>query len=151
MTESVFVQVEGLGSPFTISAGLLGTIKMQRDMEVIRKVLRAIQKKADLSLAPLHVDGLDNFTVGYHVALLHSAGYIDGPKPKELGDAFVVAVKGLTWEGHEFTGAILTDDSTWSKIKDAVGPEKLINMPLKVIQDLATKALITWGSNKLGL
>jgi hypothetical protein len=39
MTESVFVQVEGVARPFTISASLLGRLKMKRDMEVIRKVI----------------------------------------------------------------------------------------------------------------
>ena len=151
MTESVFVQVEGLSSPITIAAGLLETIKMQRDMEVIRKILRTVQNKADLKPETLKVDGLDDFTVGYHVALLHEAGYVDVPSRSNVLPYTQVFVRDLTWQGHEFAGAILTDDSTWSKIKDAVGPEKLMNMPFKVIQDLATKALMAWASNKLGL
>jgi hypothetical protein len=147
VTESVFVQVEGSGDPFTISASLLGRMKMQRDMEVIRKVLRAIQEKNDLELRRLQIEGLDEFTVAYHVSQLHQAGYIDGPPPKP---GFAI-VRDLTWAGHEFAGAILTDDSTWSKIKEAIGSEKLIGMPLKVVQELATKALTAWAMKKLGL
>ncbi|MCP1851227.1 MULTISPECIES: DUF2513 domain-containing protein [unclassified Bradyrhizobium] len=147
--ESTFVQVEGLPQTFTISAELLRGIKMQRDMEVIRKVLRAIQQKKDLEVRTLKVGGLDDFTVGYHLMLLRKAGYVDGPDPKITNGMPFVPVRDLTWEGHEFAGAILSDDSTWEKVKAALGPEKLITMPLNVIQAIATKALTDWGLDKL--
>ena len=150
MTESVFVHVEGIHRPFTISTELLGRIKMQRDMEVVRKVLRAIQARTDLTPQELEVDGLDDFTVNYHVGLLHDAGYIDGLVRKS-GSNFdkTVMVKDLTWAGHEFAGSILTDDSTWEKIKTAIGPEKLVKLPLKVLQDIATKTLTDWGLDQV--
>jgi hypothetical protein len=68
MMESAFVRLEGIDGPFTISSELFGSIKMQRDMEVIRKILQAVQNKKDLKMEFLKVDGLDDFTVGYHVA-----------------------------------------------------------------------------------
>lgn len=148
-SESPFVQVEGLPQPFTISAELLRGIKMQRDMEVIRKVLRAIQQKKDLELRTLKVEGLDDFTVGYHLMLLRKAGYVDGPEPKITNGVPFAPVRDLTWEGHEFAGAILSDDSTWEKIKAALGPEKLVTMPLNVVQTIATKALTEWGLDKV--
>jgi hypothetical protein len=60
-------------------------------------------------------------------------------------------VRDLSWEGHEFAGAILVEESTWQKVKEALGPENLAAMPLKIIQDLATKALTAWAINKMGL
>jgi hypothetical protein len=60
-------------------------------------------------------------------------------------------VKDLTWPCHEFAGAVLSDESAWDKIKTAIGPEKLVSMPLKVIQDVATKALTDWALGKLNL
>lgn len=147
--ESGFVQVEGAGRPFTISLELLEGIKMRRDMEVIRKILRAIQDKNDLEPRPLKIEGVDDFTVSYHVSQLYQAGYIDGPQPKP-SQGFAL-VRDLTWSGHEFAGAVLTDESTWSKLKDAIGSEQLINMPLKVVQELATKALTAWAMRKIGL
>ena len=148
--ESVFVQVAGTDHKFTISPELVGSIRMRRDMEVVRKVLRAIQDKDNLTPRKLTVEGLDDFTVGYHVALLHEAGYIDGPSTKTNSLPYKhVLVTDLTWQGHEFAGAILSDESTWDKIKATLGPEKLISMPLRVIQDIATKELTEWGLRAL--
>jgi uncharacterized protein DUF2513 len=149
--ESAFVQVAGTDHRFTISLELLGSIKMRRDMEVVRKVLSAIQERKDLTLKTLQVDGLDDFTVGYHVAMLHAAGYIEGASALTSRLPYTeVLVKDLTWEGHEFAGAILSDESTWEKVKAAIGPEKLVSLPLKVVQEIATKALTAWALHKLG-
>ena len=121
-------------------------------MEVVRKILRAIQDKPNLTPKVLTVEGLDDFTVGHHVALLHAAGYIDGPSSNNNSLPYrLVMVKDLTWQGHDFAGALLTDDSTWDKIKKEIGPEKLVTLPLKVIEALATKALTAWATTKLGL
>jgi len=150
--KSVFVQVAGTDHKFTISPELLGSIRMRRDMEVVRKVLRAIQDKPDLTPRELVVEGLDDFTVGHHVALLHAAGYIDGVSSNSNSYPYTyVMVRDLTWQGHDFAGALLTDDSTWDKIKKEIGPEKLVTMPLKVIEALATKALTAWATSQLGL
>jgi hypothetical protein len=150
--ESVFVQVAGSSHKFTISPELLGSIKMQRDMEVVRKVLRAVKDRKDLRPSQLHIDGLDDFTVGYHVYLLHAAGYIVGDRTPALAGPYPqILVSDLSWDGHEFAGAILADESTWEKVKASVGAEQLVSMPLKVVQELAIKALTAWGLNKLGL
>jgi Hypothetical protein (DUF2513) len=150
MIESSFVQVEGVDRPFTISSELLGRIKMQRDMEVIRKILRAVQNKNDLKPEVLKVEGLDDFTIGYHVALLHEAGYVEGPSIRSNSLPYnQVLVRDLTWQGHEFAGAILSDESTWDKVKTALGAERLISMPLKVVQEIATKELTEWGLRAL--
>ena len=55
------------------------------------------------------------------------------------------------WHVANFLPLPLMDDPTWLKIKEAIGPEKLIGMPLKVVQELATKVLTTWALKKLGL
>ncbi|MHC2273532.1 hypothetical protein ACVME8_000143 [Bradyrhizobium diazoefficiens] len=151
MIESAFVQVDQLSRATTISAGVLAGIKMQRDMEVIRQILRAVRDKKDLTPRILSIAGLDDFTVGYHVSLLHQAGYIAGPSISGGDVPFTrVLVSDLTWQGHDFAGVILAEDSVWEKIKRALGPEKLIQMPLKIVQDVATKELTAWAMSQLG-
>jgi hypothetical protein len=130
----------------------LGGIKVKRDMEVVRTLLRGIQEKSDLHPRQLKFDEIDDLTAGYHISMLLAAGYIDGFESKQINQAVpIVFVKGLTWEGHDLAGALLTDETTWDKLKSAIGPEKLVTMPLKVVEAVATKALTAWASAKLGI
>jgi len=129
-----------------------GGIRMQRDMEVVRKVLRAVQQKGDLVPRPMSVDGVADQVVAHHIALLLRAGYIDGVSGSVVADGSEsVLVRDLTWEGHEFAGALLAEDTVWSQIKETVGAERLGTMPLKLVQEIATKALSAWVTRKLGL
>lgn len=151
-SESAFVHVACEDRVFTISPGLLGSIKVKRDMEVVRKVLRAIEAKPDLKHAPLTVDGLDDITVSHHVALLHSAGYIDALVSHSIGRTIPhILVRDLTWEGHEFVASLHADESTWQRIKETLGPDNLSRMSLKTIQDITTKAVTAWALRQLGL
>ena len=52
---------------------------MQRDMELIRKILFAIEEKyVDTALMShqLTIDGYDMKTIAYHCAILHDAGLV---------------------------------------------------------------------------
>ncbi|MBJ6986907.1 DUF2513 domain-containing protein [Devosia sp. MC521] len=125
---------------------------MKRDMEVVRKVLKAIQDRADAKPVYLEIDGIEDDVVALHVALLHEAGYIRGIAFTTLSDQFArIAVQDLTWQGHEFAGALLTDDGTWQKVKTAFGPEKLATAPLKMIENVTTQALTAWAIKQIGL
>lgn len=147
--ESAFVHIACGNRIFTISPELLGSIKVKRDMEVVRKILRAVQEKNDLQQKRIEIPGLDDFTVTYHLSLLHQAGYIDAVVHRS-GAVDLVLVRDLTWEGHEFAGALLADESTWQKIRGSLG-DQLEKMPLKLVQDLASKALTAWAVHKMGL
>ncbi|MBN9043591.1 MAG: DUF2513 domain-containing protein [Rhizobiales bacterium] len=112
--ESAFVHVACQGQSLTISPELLGSIKVKRDMEVVRKILRAVQDKGDLTPRQMTFDGVDDLTAGRHLELLMDAGYVDGLASKTVNSPVpIVFVKDLTWEGHEFAGALLADESTW--------------------------------------
>lgn len=150
--ESTFVHVACQAQPFTISPALLRGIKVKRDMEVVRKVLRAVQDKNDLDPKILKVEGVDDFTAGHHIAMLHAAGYIEGPSTLNNSVPYrQVLVKDLTWEGHEFVASLYADESTWEKVKAALGPEKLAGLSLKTIQEILTKAVTAWAMQKIGL
>lgn len=119
---------------------------MQRDMELVREIFRAVIAKDDLKGQIIHINGREDDVVDRHVELLYKAGYIEGTPFKHR-----IMVIDLTWQGHEFAGAILTEETVWTKVKDAVGPEKLATIPLKAIEAVAMEALIAWGKQKLGL
>lgn len=126
--------------------------EVKRDMEVVRKILKAIQERTDAKPNYLQIDGVDPDEVGRHVALLHEAGYIRGIRFTTLSDQYErIAIQDLTWSGHEFAGALLTDDGTWQKVKSAFGPEKLATAPLKMIENVATQALTAWAMKQIGL
>lgn len=59
--KSTFVPIDVCGKVLTVSHELLRGIKMQRDMEMIRKVLLAIQARKDLDLKELSIEGEDDF------------------------------------------------------------------------------------------
>lgn len=125
---------------------------MTRDMELVREILRAIIAKPDLKPEEIRLEGRDPVAVGAHIAMLHKAGYIEGTAFRVIKSTYpAILVENLTWEGHEFAGALLTDETTWEKVKTAFGPEKLAAAPLKIIQDVATAALKAWAMNRIGL
>lgn len=78
---------------------------MQRDMDLIRKILFAIEEKYVDTWLPgsdVQIDGYDMKTIAYHCALLHDAGLIYDYKTQYAGDGlYFFGVGRLTWEGHE--------------------------------------------------
>jgi hypothetical protein len=73
---------------------------------------------------------------------VHTGTY-DAPFPKIL-------IKDLSWEGHDFAGAI-ADDGVWKKIKEIFTPSELAKLPLKTIGDVAKGLLSKWALSKAGL
>ena len=89
---------------------------MKRDMELIRKLLFAIEENP----RQLTVGGYDNEVVKYHALLLIEAGLLDGKVSDTLANTSVVPshifVNRLTWDGHEFLDNIRKDE-IWNTIK----------------------------------
>jgi hypothetical protein len=90
---------------------------MKRDMELIRKVLLAVQD----GNPNLPIDGYSEDEVKYHRKLAIEAELIKGAiresgrNPREIPAG--VIVKELTWSGHDFIDAIATE-SNWQRVKD---------------------------------
>lgn len=129
-----------------------GADDVKRDMELVRKILRTIIDKNDLQARELRLDGYGEEMLGSHVEMLYDAGYLKGVAiPLASNHYTTILVSTLTWEGHEFAGALLTDEATWDKVKAAFGPEQLAIAPLKMIGSVATAALTAWAMQRLGL
>lgn len=86
---------------------------MKRDMELVRKILLAVENSQTDTL----IDGYDDDTIKYHKALVIEKGLADGSVLKSNTEipAAVGLVK-LTWSGHDFVDAIASE-SNWAKVK----------------------------------
>jgi len=89
---------------------------MKRDMDLIRAVLLRAQQGDPNGV----VQGYTEEEVKYHRALaiekqlLKGRALKDHQKPTEI--PAVVVVLDLTWEGHDFLDAIVSD-TNWAKVK----------------------------------
>ena len=92
---------------------------MKRDMDLIRKILFAIEANEDATgHGWIELGNINNYSekqVSYHVSLLYQGGLIDAI---DLSDtlSFHWEPKSLTWEGQEFLEAI-RKEGTWEKLK----------------------------------
>jgi hypothetical protein len=94
---------------------------MKRDMELIRKILLAVEaSETGWADHPLEIEGYDDHTVGYHALLLIEAGLCEGQNVTSSGskgpEGFITR---LTWEGYEFLEAA-KEPSRWQEAKDTI-------------------------------
>ncbi|MFD1296736.1 DUF2513 domain-containing protein [Lysobacter gummosus] len=89
---------------------------MRRDMELIRKVLLAVEACISHRL----IDGYSQDELRYHQLLLINEGLVDGCFVDDLNHAAevptAVMLTRLTWAGHDFIEAI-GDETRWGKVK----------------------------------
>ena len=124
---------------------------MTRDMELIRKIISAIQSRKDA--APemgVSIEGYDPPIVMRHVEMLFNAGFIDGTPRGTAGGKPLIEVRDLSWSGHDFAASI-ENESVWTKIKQKLTPAELSTVPLAIMKDLGTALLKSYLMGKLGL
>jgi hypothetical protein len=88
---------------------------MKRDLELIRKMMLAIEDSASgWAPNPLRVDGYTEEQVGYHAWLLIDADLAKGEDVTTMGSGGPEGmITTLTWEGHEFIDAA-RDNGRWT-------------------------------------
>ena len=123
---------------------------MKRDMELIRKILFAIEERyEDTALYNLQIDGYSMAEVAFHCKLLHEAGFVSDYGAQYGDDRICMfGVGALTWDGCEFLDKI-RQDTVWNKTKDTI-IQKGLPMILDVIKDVASAvvASMTEGAIK---
>jgi hypothetical protein len=124
---------------------------MTRDMELIRKIIIEIQSRKDAKYTSLEVPSCEPGTVARHLELMMDAGLIEAQKieGQDLPYPFV-AIKDLTWAGHDFASAI-ANENVWAKIKKTFSPSDLAAMPLAVMKDVGMALVSQWAKEKLSL
>lgn len=113
---------------------------MQRDMELIRKILFVIEDKyvdTWLGSNEISIDGYDMKTVAYHCAILHDAGLLSDYKGQYgSNELMFFGVGRLTWDGHELLDKIKSD-TVWNKTKETI-KKKGIPFVLDAVKEIAT-------------
>lgn len=91
---------------------------MKRDMDLIRKILLAMEEKPDgFFEGRLVIDGYSSNQIGYHVYLMMQAGLVEGADATTMDSSSPVAIPTcLTWYGHDFLDAS-RDENRWTKAK----------------------------------
>ena len=113
---------------------------MQRNMELIRKILFTIEEKyvdTWLSSNEIEIDDYDMKTIAYHCAILHDAGLVSDYNGHYSDDELsFFGVGRLTWDGHELLDKIKSD-TVWNKTKDTI-MKKGIPFVLDTVKEIAT-------------
>ena len=90
---------------------------MKRDMDLVRQILFAIEKRSqEEDDVEIIVDGYTTSEINYHLVILADAGLITAKYQKNLRDDYIWQSIRLTWEGHEFLDAA-RDNTRWEKAK----------------------------------
>jgi hypothetical protein len=102
---------------------------MQRDWEVVRKILLAVEALPTEAEHPdLAIKDVAAATMVYHLRLLIEAGFVRG----RVDAAYACTVSALTWRGHELLDEI-RDDQLWDRVKDKAHLQGL-NMTVDVLR-----------------
>lgn len=114
---------------------------MKRDMDLIRKILLAVEARTNpLSFDLVEIPGHEQEEISYHVKLLGDAGYLDVYDRRTLGpEGYRFAPSNLTNAGHDFLDGIRSK-AIWESAKEKL-QEIGGTAPLDVVQSLLTSIL----------
>lgn len=114
---------------------------MERDLELVKAIALAVRDKPDLAPAGVEAAGYDRAVVARHIELMIHTGLLDGkvgPKPAE--GATPSLVRDLSSYGHDFAGAVASE-RVWSQLTELFPPEKLQQVPLRVVAGVAIRLM----------
>lgn len=89
---------------------------MKRDIDLVRKILLALEEHGSVPIQSLEIVGYEQEAVDYHLWILADSPYVHFEKGS-LASAIFVSYR-LTWQGHEFLETI-RDDARWKQLKEA--------------------------------
>ena len=111
---------------------------MKRDMDLIRKMVLAIEDAPGGFAPRMEFDGYTADQIGYHSHLMIQAGLATGVDGTHLESSGPEAhLRTLTWEGHEFAAAS-RNDTIWKQAKAKIGAT-VGTVSLSVLTDLLKK------------
>jgi len=114
---------------------------MERDFDLIRKLLIFFEQRADHSYVEVpEIEGDHTESkIKYHLVLMYQAGLLSCEAHRSSTSERVISVLpfDLTWDGHEFLAKIRSE-GTWAKIKDTI-QSRGGAVAFGVINQLATK------------
>lgn len=122
-------------------AFLIGKSIMQRDWDLIRKILLATDAALPGErLGERHFPGENGAVLFEHVRLLKEAGYLEAAlSPSKSGKGGgMFLIDRLAWDGHDLI-AKMKSEAWWSKVKKTAA-DKGLTLTFDVIKALALPA-----------
>jgi hypothetical protein len=93
---------------------------MKRDMEIIRRLMLAVEDDAFMLGQIVMFEGVDARTCGLHVAMLMEAGLVEGRLYRnDTTGIYGASIERLTNAGHDFCAG-LRDETIWKKVREHV-------------------------------
>jgi hypothetical protein len=93
---------------------------MERNMELIRKILLHLEEKEDVSsFNAVNIEGYHPKVVSYHIKLLSQAGLIEAKSLTTKDTHGIWWAKSLTWYGHDYIESV-KNDTIWNKTKEGI-------------------------------
>ena len=119
---------------------------MERDMELVRKILLELEKQEDFR-DEFEMPDEDRIKVAYHLKIMEQAGLVE-QKVEYAANEPMWMYASITWLGHEFLDSV-RNENIWNKAKDLVKTKglELSSVSFDVLKEFA-KMLI---KQKLGL
>lgn len=118
---------------------------MQRDMDLMRKILFKIEEvfpAGDLLIHSVPLDGYDKLLIAEHCQLLFEAGLINAYQPQRGGIGAKVlfySVGNLTNSGYDFLDKI-REDTVWNRTKTII-KDKGLPMVIDVIKEISSTVI----------
>ena len=106
---------------------------MKRDMELVRKILFALEEKESLSPNEMTMDGYDARNIAFHCMILEEANFIKGNMVQDTSGTEAWPAR-LTWQGCEFLQLCRNDD-VWHKAKSFVA-SKSVQVSVAVLTEV---------------
>ena len=116
---------------------------MKRDMDLVRKILRACEDSPDGHVGHISIEGYSEQKIGFHATLMIEAGLVAGADVTACGDDGPQSIiTRLTWEGYEFLDASRSD-TLWEKAKSTAAAGGGVS--LGILKGVLTR----WGPRRL--
>ncbi len=114
---------------------------MKRDMELIRKILLALEASESFwASSSVKIEGYTEKQIGYNSYLLIDAGLVEGHSTPESNTEFPLTwINHLNWAGHEFLDAA-RNETRWKKVTRTL-LEKGETVTIGVLQGLLVAAM----------
>lgn len=114
---------------------------MQRNWELIRKILLKLEQQAEAcgQVSDEDFHGFSSEQAAYHINLLQEAGLINARCTRFLNGGMVCVAQSLTWEGHEFLDKI-RNDGVWNQVKTNI-KGKGLDLTFDAIRIVAGKVI----------
>ena len=104
---------------------------MKRDIDLIKKILIAIEKKESIEAEDVVIDGYEPDVIAFHCILLNEAGFIKAVVNEKLERMITAYPTRLTWDGFEFL-ELSRNENAWKKTKDFVR-EKAVSVSVSLL------------------